>query len=52
MCRQECSGGGVSQAFENSDYKDFGIRLLLLEAIDTLEQDKIEGNYSPSGPTW
>lgn len=47
MCRPECtSGGGVSQAFESNDYKGFGIRLLLLGAIDTLEQDKFEGNYT------
>lgn len=45
MGRPECPSGGVSQAFERHNYKDFRIILLLLEAIDTLQQDKFEGNY-------
>lgn len=45
MCRLECTGGRISQALESSNYKDFGIRFLLLGAIITLEQDKFEGDY-------
>lgn len=45
-----CVDRDAPLAFESSKYKDFGIRLLFLGAIDTLERDYF--NYSPSEPTY
>jgi hypothetical protein len=41
MCGPECTNGGLSHVFEGSNFEDFGIRLFLLGAIKTLEQDNL-----------